>query len=50
MLLEFLALQYVTDEAQSDVPDTIILASPIEDEGFLEFLKLRKIVLEVPKS
>ncbi len=50
MLLEFLALQYVTDEAQSDFPDTIILASPIEDEGFLEFLKLRRIVLEVPKS
>ena len=50
MLLEFLALQYVTDEVENDLPDTIILTSPIEDEGFLEFLKLRKITLEAPKS
>ncbi len=50
MLLEFLALQYVTDEVQSDLPDTIVLASPLEDEGFLEFLRLRKITLEIPKS
>lgn len=49
IMTQFLTRQYGTDEDNGDIPDLLLCQNDIEDEALREFLKSRRVIVEVPK-
>lgn len=49
IMTQFLLRQYTTDGNNDDTPELLLCQNEIEDEALLEFLKLQKVTVEVPK-